>query len=217
MTPIIADAPEPPRRRRLRPTAEMLRRAARRADIARKLRRRDVSALLCGIALGAAGLTMPRALDRHAQHRARAAVAAPADLSALPVVATAPAPDAPASPAARTLPRASDGLFYATALVNGQPVRFLVDTGASVVTLTARDARRLEIVPDSRATGSADTANGRAVFGWTKIDTVELAGRRIEDVRAAVLDKDAGVSLLGQNLLARLGPVRIEQDRLVLG
>lgn len=53
--------------------------------------------------------------------------------------------------------------------------------------------------------------------GWTKIDTVELAGRRIEDVRAAVLDKDAGVSLLGQNLLARLGPVRIEQDRLVLG
>jgi aspartyl protease family protein len=211
------DTAQPAKRRRLKPAADMLRRAARRADIARKLRRRDVSSVLCGVALGVAGLWMPKALDRHAQHRARAAVVTASDLSALPAVVAAPDPTASASPAAKSLPRASDGLFYATALVNGQPVRFLVDTGASVVTLTAEDARKLDILPDSKATGRADTANGRAVFGWTRIDTVEVAGQRIEDVRAAVLVKDAGVSLLGQNLLSRLGSVRLEKDRLIIG
>lgn len=215
-TPII-DRPETAgKRRRLKPVSEMLRRAGRRADIARKLRRRDVSALFVGVALGVGGLWMPRALDRHAQHHARAAIV-PADLSAQPALVSAPDPSAPASPAVRALPRASDGLFYATALVNGQPVRFLVDTGASVVTLTAADARKLDIMPNSHASGTADTANGRAVFGWTKIDTIEVAGHRIEDVRAAVLSKDAGVSLLGQNLLSRLGTVRLEGDRLILG
>ncbi|QJU57318.1 retroviral-like aspartic protease family protein [Sphingomonas sp. AP4-R1] len=216
-TSVTIESSEPRRRRRIRPAADMLRRAARRADIARQLRRRDVSSVLIGIALGVAGLWMPRAIDHHAQHRARAAVVAPSDLSARPAVAMAPDPAAPTSPAATSLPRASDGLFYATALIDGQPVRFLVDTGASVVTLTADDARRLDIMPDARAAGRADTANGRAVFGWTRIDTVDVAGRRIEDVRAAVLEKDAGVSLLGQNLLSRLGTVRIEKDRLILG
>lgn len=214
---ITIDSSEPRRRRRIKPAADMLRRAARRADIARQLRRRDVSSVLVGIALGVAGLWMPRAIDRHAQHHARAAVVMSSDLSAQPAMVETPDPAAPTSPAATSLPRASDGLFYATAMINGRPIRFLVDTGASVVTLTAEDARKLDIMPDARATGSADTANGRAVFGWTKIDTVEIAGKRIEDVRAAVLEKDAGVSLLGQNLLSRLGTVRIEKDRLILG
>jgi len=213
MTATTLDSPAP-RRRRLAPTAELLRRAARRADIARKLRRRDVTSLLMGILLGIAGLMMPHALDRHAPHAARAAVVPGSIASDL-------AP--PASPAGvahdpRILERAEDGLFYATVVVNGQPIRFLVDTGASVVTLTATDARRLGVAPAAGSYGAqAETASGRAAFAWATIGTVEVAGHHVENVRAAVLAQDAGVSLLGQNLLSRLGPVRLEGDRLIIG
>ncbi|MDO6415856.1 TIGR02281 family clan AA aspartic protease [Sphingomonas sp. BIUV-7] len=216
MTTIETETPEPKKRRRMKPTSETLRRAARRTDISRKLRRRDVTSVMAGVALGVAGLMMPKAIDRHYATSARAAVAS-SDLSALPAVVEAPDPDAPISPTATSLRRATDGLFYATALINGQPVRFLVDTGASVVTLTEEDAKRLDIMPDSLTSGRAETANGRAVFGWTQIATVEVAGHRVEDVRAAVLSNDAGVSLLGQNLLARLGRVRMEKDKIIIG
>jgi aspartyl protease family protein len=71
-------------------------------------------------------------------------------------------------------------------------------------------------LPDNPAGGHADTASGRAVFGWTHIDSVDVAGKHVEDVRAAVLSKDAGVSLLGQNVLSRLGAVRMEGDKLII-
>lgn len=209
----IVEATEPKKRRRLKPASDMLRRASRRSDIARKLRRRDVSSLLLGLALGLAGLWMPKAIDHYRGTAPRAAVPISSDLSAQAAVATDP--NSPASPTATKLRRASDGLFYATALVNGERIRFLVDTGASVVTLTADDARKLDIMPEDQS-GRAETANGRATFGWTDIDTIEVAGKHVEDVRAAVLSKDAGVSLLGQNLLSRLGTVRLANDELMI-
>ena len=210
----IVDMPEIKKRRRLNPASAMLRRASRRSDIARKLRRRDVSSVLLGLVLGLAGLWMPKAIDHYRGEGARAAVPISSDLSAESTVVAAD-PNSPASPTAKTLHRASDGLFYTTALVNGERIRFLVDTGASVVTLTADDARKLDIMPESQ-TGRAETANGRAMFGWTEIDTIEVAGKRVESVRVAVLSKDAGVSLLGQNLLARLGTVRLANDELTI-
>jgi len=208
----IAETQQFRKPRRLRPTADMLRRAARRADIGRKLLRRDVRSVLAGIALGVAGLMMPKALDHH-EGLAHTQVASSA--SDLAMIAGEGAAIA-ARPAGISLERAPDGLFYATALINGQPVRFLIDTGANVVTLTEKDAKRLNLLPDNPASGRADTANGRAVFGWTHIDTVEMAGKHVEDVRAAVLSKDAGISLLGQNVLSRLGTVRMEGDKLII-
>lgn len=210
----IVDTSEIKKRRRLNPASAMLRRASRRSDIARKLRRRDVTSVMLGLMLGLAGLWMPKAIDHYRGGAVRAAVPISSDLSAQSTV-VAIDPASPASPSATKLHRASDGLFYATALVNGERIRFLVDTGASVVTLTADDARKLDIMPESQ-TGHAETANGRATFGWTDIDTIEVAGKHVEDVRAAVLSKDAGVSLLGQNLLARLGTVRLKDDELLI-
>jgi hypothetical protein len=49
----------------LKPTSDILRRAARRADIGRKLLRRDFRSVVAGIALGVAGLMMPQAIDHH--------------------------------------------------------------------------------------------------------------------------------------------------------
>jgi aspartyl protease family protein len=118
---------------------------------------------------------------------------------------------------AREFPRASDGLFYVTAAINGQPVRFLVDTGASVIVLSARDAARTGLASQAKYDAHIETASGTAPMAWTRIDRVEIGGRQVEGLRAAVVQQGLSVSLLGQNALAKLGPVTMEGDRLRLG
>ena len=44
----------------------------------------------------------------------------------------------------KVVTRSADGLFYLSAVVNGVVVRFLVDTGATIIVLTAADAARRE-------------------------------------------------------------------------
>jgi len=127
------------------------------------------------------------------------------------------APVATPGPEAREFPRASDGLFYVTASINGQPVRFLVDTGASVVVLSPRDAERVGLAGQARFDTHMETAAGKAPMAWTTIDRVEIGGRKVTGLRAAVVQQGLSVSLLGQNALAKLGPLTMEGDRLRLG
>jgi aspartyl protease family protein len=115
-----------------------------------------------------------------------------------------------------TVERSQDGLFYVDARVNGRPVRFLVDTGASHVTLSARDAARVGLDPAATRYAAMETANGRTSVRWTRLGRVELAGRRVEDLPAAVMDNGLDVSLLGQDMLSRLDSVTITGDRLNL-
>ncbi|WP_174274860.1 retropepsin-like aspartic protease family protein [Sphingomonas bacterium] len=113
--------------------------------------------------------------------------------------------------------RASDGLFYIGAQVNGRRVRFLVDTGASVTVLRAADAKALGLTPEAgRFAQKVETVGGSTAMAWTHLASVKLAGRELHDVRAAVVRQGLGVSLLGQNMLSRMGSVRIEGDRLEL-
>jgi aspartyl protease family protein len=51
-------------------------------------------------------------------------------------------------------------------------------------------------------------------MAWTHVKRISVGGRQIRDVRAAVARHGLSVSLLGQNLLSRLGKVRIDGDRL---
>src|SRR5438045_856312 len=63
----------------------------------------------------------------------------------MPQAASAGAPAAGNGFASREIPRSPDGHFYLDAQVNGAQVHFLVDTGASMVALTAADAQRAGI------------------------------------------------------------------------
>lgn len=129
------------------------------------------------------------------------------------------APDRTTSsdPAGMRATRAADGLFYVRASVNGRPVRFLVDTGASVVVLTPADAAAVGLAPHPDSFDShVETAAGKAPMAWATIDEISIAGRQVRGVRAAVMRDGLGVSLLGQNMLARLGSVRMEGDQLEL-
>jgi aspartyl protease family protein len=114
----------------------------------------------------------------------------------------------------RALPREMDGHFYAEAQVNGVPIRFMIDTGASVVMLTPDDARRAGIaIPAQRqlAMGVGGTVSVTPVtIGRIAIGAVEARA-----IQGAVADQ-LPVSLLGQNFLAQFGSVEIHGDTMVL-
>jgi aspartyl protease family protein len=115
------------------------------------------------------------------------------------------------------LTRDASGHFLAEAMVNGTPVRFLVDTGASMVALTRADAERVGLLfTDSEFTGSAQTASGSVAVKPLTLDKVELGNLNPGPVEAAIVDKGLSVSLLGQSWLKRMNNVTIEGDTMVL-
>ena len=112
------------------------------------------------------------------------------------------------------LTRSADGHFYAEAQVNGAAIRFLVDTGASVVALTPQDARRAGIeVGDERTV--ARGAGGEIAVAPVVIDRIELGSIDRSDVRAVVAEA-LPVSLLGQSFLGSVDRVEIRDDRMTL-
>lgn len=118
------------------------------------------------------------------------------------------------APAPRQLQRGPDGHFYADAQVNGTTIRFMVDTGASVVVLTAADAQRagLQLPPErSMAMG----VGGPIEIIPVTLDRIALGGVEARGVRAAVA-AELPVSLLGQSYLQRVSSVEIRGDTMVL-
>lgn len=108
------------------------------------------------------------------------------------------------SPVQVILQRRGNGPYAAPGRINGQPVQFLVDTGATTVTLSAALARRLGL--GRGTTRHIDTASGRTTGYETSLRQLELGDLRLEDVRAIVLPgmtMDDRV-LLGMNVLEGL-------------
>jgi aspartyl protease family protein len=109
--------------------------------------------------------------------------------------------------------RAKDGLFYLPATAAGHSVQLLVDTGANRVVLTRRDARAIGVDIDRLHyhTGM-ETAAGRVRVASTLLDGLEIGGRRFDHVAILVTDREEGVSLLGQDLLTRIGTLVMNGD-----
>jgi aspartyl protease family protein len=115
------------------------------------------------------------------------------------------------------VPRALDGHYYLTAVVQGEQVRFLVDTGASDVVLTREDANRIGIDADSLFySGRAGTANGEVSTAPVWLKTLEIGPVVDRDVRAHVNGGEMSVSLLGMDYLRRFARIEIAGDRLFL-
>ncbi len=116
--------------------------------------------------------------------------------------------------ARQVLARAGDGHFYAEAQVNGARIRFLVDTGASLVALTPHDARRAGIAVGD-ADGRAMAAGGEIAFAPVTIDRLALGPIEARGVRGAVADR-LPVSLLGQSFLSRIESIEMRGDTMIL-
>ncbi|AVO39383.1 retropepsin-like aspartic protease family protein [Pukyongiella litopenaei] len=115
------------------------------------------------------------------------------------------------------VPRARDGHYYLTLEVNGTPVRFMIDTGASQVVLTRRDAERVGIAPGDLAySGRANTANGTVRTAPVVLDDIALGPIRDRGVPAAVNEGEMDESLLGMSYLQRWGRIEIGGGALVL-
>jgi len=108
------------------------------------------------------------------------------------------------------VPRAPDGHYYMTLMVNDVPVDFLVDTGASQVVLTSADAVKVGLDPDDLAyTGRAMTANGEVRTAPVRLERVELGPISDENIRAWVNAGEMEQSLLGMSYLQRWSRIEI--------
>ncbi len=115
------------------------------------------------------------------------------------------------------LNRQPDGHFYITLKVNGTPVEFVVDTGASQIVLSQQDARRIGIDPDTLPyLGRADTANGVVKTARVVLRVITLGDIVDTDVPAQVNGGAMSGSLLGMSYLSRFRELSIRGNTLIL-
>jgi aspartyl protease family protein len=98
-----------------------------------------------------------------------------------------------------SVPAARDGHYYLDGDVNGVPVRFMVDTGASYVAVGEDFARKAGLPQGIR--GYFNTANGSVEGRIVKDQTVRADALQVSGLSVAVMPAHAGEALLGQNFL----------------
>lgn len=111
--------------------------------------------------------------------------------------------------------RSDDGHFWAAAEVNGRPLRFMIDSGATTTTLSVAAARAAGIEPSDNFGVMVDTANGTVVMQRGRIARLQLGPIERADVAIHIAPNDM-VSVIGMNLLSSLRGWGVEGDTLVL-
>jgi aspartyl protease family protein len=124
-----------------------------------------------------------------------------------------------AAPSAQsaTLTANPQGHFVVDGQINGGSVRFLVDTGATAVSLSSTDAKRLGIDYRRGEPGLMGTANGAAVAYKVRLDTVRIGDIVVNNVDAAVLEgSQMPFALLGMSFLNRMDMKRAGQTMVLI-
>jgi aspartyl protease family protein len=160
----------------------------------------------------AASVIVPRyAAQMHANNHAPTMMTAhPAAPASLPVAGT--------DSRSVVISPASNGHFEVEGRVDGRRMDFMVDTGASVIALTADDAATLGIHPSaSEFTAQVSTANGTVRAAPVELDRVEIEDITVRNVAAMVLPDGAlRDNLLGMSFLSRLHRWEFADGKLVL-
>ncbi len=105
--------------------------------------------------------------------------------------------------------------FMMDALVNGRPIHFLLDTGATRVTLSARDAQSLGINLDAlRYDIAVHTAKGINHVAYVRLDSIQIGDIIIKDVEGYVTREGLSGSLLGMSFLNKLKRYQIDKNKI---
>jgi aspartyl protease family protein len=115
------------------------------------------------------------------------------------------------------VPRAANGHYFILAEVNGTPLRFVLDTGATSLVLTQGDAEAAGLEPDRLDYLSrAMTANGEVRTAPVRLDSISIGNVMDENVPAVVNEGEMTNSLMGMTYLQRWGRIEIANDTLTL-
>ena len=114
-------------------------------------------------------------------------------------------PDKPLPNRSAVLRQEDDGHYWGVADVDGFPVNFMVDTGASVVVLTFRDAKRMRLKPEELDyKWKISTAGGETRGASVLLESIRIGGVEIENVEAMILRDGLEQNLLGMSFLGQL-------------
>lgn len=109
------------------------------------------------------------------------------------------------------------GHYWVEAVLDGEPVTFIVDTGASDVILAPADAKKLGIRTGGlRFDRRYQTANGEITGAVVRLRELRIGQQSVYGLDAVVVDAPLRVSLLGMDFLRRLDGFEVRGGRLVL-
>lgn len=116
-----------------------------------------------------------------------------------------------------TLHARTDGHFYINARVNGQKLRFMIDTGASDIMLTKQTAERIGLVIRADAKKQIySTANGISAGLEVVIPRMQIGEYTLSNVTAYVSQGDTDTNLLGQSFMNGLSSYSVEDGKMRL-
>ncbi len=115
------------------------------------------------------------------------------------------------------IPLARDGHFWLQAQVNGEPVRFMIDTGATLTAVSANTADQVGLEP--RPGGipvMLSTANGTISAEIGTIDEMRFGNVVARGLDTVIAPGLGDTNVIGMNLLSRLASWRVEEQTLIL-
>lgn len=112
--------------------------------------------------------------------------------------------------------RAADGHFWIDGEINGRPARFLVDSGATVTTITRRTAESAGIEPGFGPGVIIETANGSTIVQRGQAAQLRLGGIERRDLSVHISDTLGETNVIGMNFLSSLRAWGVEGQVLVL-
>lgn len=123
----------------------------------------------------------------------------------------------PITGAPTTLRKAEDGHFWVNGQVNGAPVRFMVDSGASFTALSADAARSAGVEPDAMSMKVVlETANGVIEADRATAATLQVGSLAMKDHAVVVSSAFGETNVLGMNFLSALESWRVEGNSMIL-
>lgn len=116
-----------------------------------------------------------------------------------------------------TLRKHEDGHFWVNATVNGAPVRFMVDSGASYTALSVESARQANVQPDAMSMKVVlQTANGIVEADRARVARLQVGSLAMNDHPVVVASAFGDTNVLGMNFLSELESWRVEGDSMIL-